>query len=98
MRRIADKIEYSPTAIYLHFKDKTDLVGEIVAQDFAALAMHFAKLARVEDPIERVVRCGEAYIEFGLTNPNHYTMMFILPRPAVEPKERGHFGDPQRDA
>jgi len=25
MRKVAEKIEYSPTAIYIHFKDKDDL-------------------------------------------------------------------------
>ena len=29
MRRIADRIEYSPTAIYFHFKDKESLVREL---------------------------------------------------------------------
>jgi len=98
MRRIAQKIEYSPTAIYLHFKDKPELVAELVAKDFAALAMHFAKLSTIEDPVERLVRCGRAYVDFGLANPNHYMMMFVLPRPMIEPKEQDHFGDPQRDA
>ncbi|PYQ72070.1 MAG: TetR family transcriptional regulator, partial [Acidobacteria bacterium] len=26
MRRVAERIDYSPTAIYLHFKDKQELV------------------------------------------------------------------------
>ena len=27
MRRVAERIDYSPTAIYLHFKDKQELVS-----------------------------------------------------------------------
>ena len=38
MRRIADKIEYSPTAIYIHFADKDQLFREICHEDFRRLA------------------------------------------------------------
>jgi AcrR family transcriptional regulator len=37
MRRIADAIEYSPTAIYVHFKDKDSLIRELCAEDFGSL-------------------------------------------------------------
>ena len=37
MRKIAEKIEYSPTAIYLHFKDKEALVHELCLHDFRVL-------------------------------------------------------------
>src|SRR5437773_594001 len=100
MRRVADKIEYSPTAIYLHFQDKEALLREIVGSDFAALAAHFQKLvAKIEDPVERLSRCGSAYIDFGIKNPQHYLLMFVLPRPRFEGvAELEHFGDPRRDA
>ena len=38
MREIADRIEYSPTAIYFHFKDKEALLRELCDTDFATLA------------------------------------------------------------
>ena len=31
MRKIAERIEYSPTAIYFHFKDKEALIRELCA-------------------------------------------------------------------
>jgi AcrR family transcriptional regulator len=34
MRSIADRIEYSPATIYLYFKDKDELVGEVVHTGF----------------------------------------------------------------
>ena len=37
MRRIADRIEYSPTAIYFHFRDKEALLKELCANDFLSL-------------------------------------------------------------
>src|SRR5215212_10572320 len=34
MRKIAEAIEYSPTAIYVHFTDKAALMQELCAHDF----------------------------------------------------------------
>ena len=41
MRMLAQLIEYSPTAIYLHFADKEQLFQELCLQDFARLAQVF---------------------------------------------------------
>jgi AcrR family transcriptional regulator len=79
MRRIADAIEYSPTAIYVHFRDKQDLFHQICQADFAALAHGLAELQKVPDPIERIRRVGHAYIRFGVLHPNHYRLMFMTP-------------------
>src|SRR5262249_21218093 len=81
MRKIAERIEYSPTAIYLHFADKESLLLEVISAGFAALAAQFAKLVKVQDPIERLMKCGRAYVEFGLAHPNHYQLMFSIPAP-----------------
>ena len=41
MRRVAAKIDYSPTTIYLHFQDKESLVRELCSEDFLSLAQCF---------------------------------------------------------
>ena len=60
MRRIAEAIEYSPTAIYVHFKDKQDLLLEICRTDFGAFGHMLADLQSVQDPVERIRRMGHA--------------------------------------
>ena len=84
MRKIAAKIEYTPTAIYFHFADKDALIRELCATDFLALAGQFQPLALVADPIERIKRIGAAYIEFAFAHPNHYRLMFMTPKPMDE--------------
>src|SRR4051794_32343862 len=79
MRRIAERIEYSPTAIYLHFADKEALVRELCAHDFAVFAAQFAKLARVADPLERLRKSGHAYVDFAVRHPHHYRLLFMTP-------------------
>lgn len=87
MRQIADTIEYSPTAIYLHFEDKLALVRSLCDRDFAALGQRFRKIATIADPIERLRRSGQAYAEFALKNPQQYRYMFLTPHPPIDPAE-----------
>jgi AcrR family transcriptional regulator len=88
MRRIAEAIEYSATAIYVHFKDKQDLLLEICRADFGAFGHMLAELQAVADPVERIRRMGHAYVRFGVQHPNHYRLMFMTkvdyPKGAVE--------------
>ncbi len=99
MRAIADRIEYTPTAIYHHFKDKTHLVYECCAQHLGLLAAEMSRIARTQDPVERLRQLGRAYAEFGLKHPNHYRFMFMTPLPPLDPEEFAlHSGDPEKDA
>jgi AcrR family transcriptional regulator len=97
MRGIADAIEYSPTAIYFHFKDKETLIRELCQRDFIALAQKFVEIAEIGDPLERLREIGRAYVRFGFQHPEHYRFMFMasLP-PASDPQAQGR-GDPGRD-
>ena len=54
MRKIAAAIEYSPTAIYLHFRDKKAVINALCETDFLKLASRFRKIAEVGDPIVRL--------------------------------------------
>ena len=82
MRQVAEKIEYSPTAIYVHFADKEDLFHELCNEDFARLAAEFQKVPLPADPVERIKQIGRSYIVFGIRHPNHYKLMFMTPHPA----------------
>jgi AcrR family transcriptional regulator len=81
MRKIAERIEYSPTAIYLHFQDKEALLEELCGNDFRALAREFIVFAQIRDPLERLRASGMAYVDFALSHPQHYRLMFMTPTP-----------------
>jgi AcrR family transcriptional regulator len=100
MRKIAEKIEYSPTAIYFHFKDKQSLLRELCDTDFGALAHEFQKIARIDDPIDRLRHIGRAYVGFAIEHPNHYRLMFMTPHPAAIRAEDSRIarGNPEEDA
>src|SRR5215510_16135582 len=63
MRRVAEKIEYSPTAIYVHFTDKEELFRELCHQDYARLAEVLQSSVTTADPIERLRKIGGSYVE-----------------------------------
>lgn len=97
MRAIADKLDYTATAIYHHFRSKDELLMELATTDFRTLAAGFQQAARIEDPIERLRRVGEAYVDFALAHPMHYQLMFMTPHPVMDVKGITR-GDPSQDA
>jgi len=100
MRRVADKIEYSPTAIYVHFADKQQLFRELCHRDYARLAEALQSSVTTADPIERLRQIGAIYVEFGTHYPNHYKFMFMTPHPGQEMDEidRDMHRNPEKDA
>ena len=89
MRRIADKIEYSPTTIYLYFRDKAELLEQVCHETFARLSQHLrAILEQPGDPLVRLRRGLIAYVHFGLDNPHHYRATFMLPIPEGFDKQK----------
>ncbi len=99
MRKVAQAVDYSPTAIYLHFADKEALFREICAHDFGELAEAFRQLVQIPNPADRLGACGRAYIEFAVAHPNHYRLMFLNPVP-LPPTESDleRCGNPENDA
>lgn len=97
MRAIAERIEYTATAIYHHFRSKDELITELATNDFRALAAAFQQIGRIEDPIERLRRIGEAYVDFALQHPMQYQLMFMTPHPVMGVKGITR-GDPSQDA
>ncbi len=78
MRKIAEKIDYSPTTIYLYFQDKEELCRSVCDETFTKLVRQFENItAGISDPVEQLKRVGSAYIEFGLSHSNHYKVTFM---------------------
>ena len=81
MRKIAAQIDYSPTTIYLHFKDKADLLDSLCEEIFQRIAQEFEPIAAQQlDPIQRLRTWLRAYVEFGLKHPDDYRVAFLIQR------------------
>ncbi len=81
MRKIAERIEYSPTTIYLYFKDKTQIFHALCEETFGELVAALDAINGSEgDSLTRLRRGMRAYVDFGLANPHHYFLTFMTPR------------------
>ncbi len=82
IRKIADEVGLSSTALYMHFPDKGAILQEISRQAFetlrAANDRAMAQSGPAEDRLRRMMR---AYVEFGFDNPNAYRLVYMT-RPA----------------
>ena len=79
MRKIADMIEYSPTTIYLYYKDKADLLDSVCKETLLNLLNSLDLLRKDKsDPVETLRKSGKAYVEFGLKYPQDYKLTFVV--------------------
>lgn len=79
MRKIANKIEYSPTTIYLYFRDKADLLDSVCQETLLNLLNTLENLKEdTSDPVETLRKSGKVYIEFGLKYPQDYKLTFVI--------------------
>lgn len=78
MRRIAQRIEYTPTTIYLYFKDKADIIFHLCEEVYGRVAEILQSAgAGVDDPVECLRVTMRSYIEFGLSQPDRYRIAFM---------------------
>ena len=92
IRKIADRVGVSAPALYLYFDDKDAILLALCDQTFGFLIGKMAELQSEElSPRERLRRCGEAYIRFGLEHPQEYWLTFMsgnTPKQIEGPRRR----------
>lgn len=82
IRKIAEKIDYSPAAIYLYFKDKDALLCGLQEEGFRIFNARKAPILAAEMPaIDRLDALGEDYIRFAFEHPEYFELMFVLRSP-----------------
>lgn len=77
IRKIAKAIEYSPGTIYLYYKNKDELFYDLHEQSFKVLLQHLMPTQDEQDPVQRILKMGEQYIDFAVSYPNDYELMFL---------------------
>ena len=78
MRMIADRINYSPTTIYLYFKNKDELTISLMEYAFEQLVIALTSIdlqSYSNDPKVILKEGLRVYINHGATNPHFYRMM-----------------------
>ena len=84
IRKIADEVGVSSTALYMHFQDKGCILLEICERTLTLLLERNQEIAaKPLDPVVRVRMMLEAYMLWGLEHPNAYQLVFSAQRPAT---------------
>jgi AcrR family transcriptional regulator len=82
LRKVAEAVEYSPAAIYQHFKDKDALILAICLEDYRSLTAALLAHAQIGDPLLRLRAYLRAYVDWALANPRAYHFMMMVTLPA----------------
>lgn len=96
IRKIADKIEYSPGALYSYFQDKGEILHAIHNEGFEKLYALQRSLDGIENPFERLTKMGRLYMQFAFENPDYYDLMFIAKGVAEKISEKKEWDAGQR--
>jgi AcrR family transcriptional regulator len=83
IRKIADLIEYSPTTVYLYFKDKDEILFQLHQMGFQLFQAMNDTLHSIQNPLVRLHKMGENYLDFGIQHPEYYDLMFVQSSPMV---------------
>lgn len=81
IRKIAERIDYSPTTIYLHYPSKDGILNDMQKRAFERLLKALRAVSRHQQPSDKLRDLGKTYIDFGIENPKQYELMFILHHP-----------------
>ncbi|MDM5293423.1 TetR/AcrR family transcriptional regulator [Peribacillus simplex] len=78
MRQLAKSLDCSHGAIYYHFKNKAEIYYSLVKTDFSVLNHLIDDIIMSENaPSQKIEKILLCFIEFGLTQQNHYSIMFL---------------------
>ena len=78
IRKIADEVGLSSTALYMHFSDKSEILHEICERAFEQLlVMNRAVLDEPGTPEQRMRRLMQSYVRFGFENPKAYRLVYM---------------------
>lgn len=92
IRKIADEVGVSSTALYMHFRDKSEILSQICEAGFAKLIAVTEAIEAEEGRPEAVLRKKmRAYAAFGFENPNAYRLIYL-----TRPGEAGSAEDVAR--
>ena len=79
IRKIAERIEYSPAAIYSYFPSKDDIFFALAEEGFRLLFAYGGspRSAVAGDPVDAIRAMFWRYYEFSKEHPEYFALMFL---------------------
>jgi AcrR family transcriptional regulator len=78
VRKVAEKVEYSPAALYEYFDSKEAILLELMREGFRLLAQDMRAVPEGENAVERLVAVATRYWDFAFQHPELYQVMHGL--------------------
>ena len=102
IRKVAERIEYSPAAIYGYFPSKDDIFFALAEEGFRLLFAYGAspRAANADDPGDGMRAMFWRYYEFSKEHPEYFALMFIdrsVPRISRDWERFGFVGEIKHD-
>jgi len=83
MRKIAERVGVTATAIYRHFRDKEEILEEIINAGLGILSEYLAPALKAADPYQRLKGLIDAYLRFAMEQPRYFDLAFLVPGPTM---------------
>lgn len=77
MRKIAERIEYSPGAIYSYFASKEDIFFALAEEGLQFVRTHCSASAHANAPLERVREAMRRFYTFSKEQPEYFSLIFV---------------------
>jgi AcrR family transcriptional regulator len=83
MRKVAEKVGVSAPAIYRHFRNRDELLNEIVVEGLKILDEYLRPALEEETPYQRLVHMADRYLSFAIEQPKYFDFAFMIPSPGL---------------
>ena len=91
VRKIADRIDYSPSAIYGYFASKDEIFLQLAEEGFRELG-EFMRPRETDDPVADLRASCLRYYEFSKVHAEYFSLMFLESvLPVIENRDRFTF-------
>jgi AcrR family transcriptional regulator len=77
IRKIAERIEYSPGALYGYFPSKDDIFFALAEEGFQLLGDPTTHVEPAATPLDRMRASFRQFYDFSRTYPQYFTLMFV---------------------
>ena len=77
IRKIAERIEYSPASIYSYFPSKDDIFFALAEEGFRLLSTFAGAPPGTDDPVDELRWAFRRYYDFSRAHPEYFALMFL---------------------
>jgi len=79
MRKLAKEVGVTAPALYRHYENREHVLADVVREAYAEFTRKLYRALEGATALDRFSRSGEGYLEFALSHPRWYQILFTAP-------------------